>query len=51
MKFSHPNIRKMFRKWNIFWVRVNGNKEESNGVKASVRTPKFDKNEKDIWNN
>ena len=51
MKFSNPKIRKMFRKWNIFWVRVNGNKEEPKGVKASVRSPKFDKKEKDIWNN
>ncbi len=51
MRFSNPKIRKMFRKWNIFWVRVNGNKEEPKGVKASVRSPKFDKKEKDIWNN
>lgn len=51
MRFSNPSVRKMFRKWNVFWVRVNGNKEASKGVKASVRSPKFDKNEKDIWNN
>ncbi len=51
MKFTNPKIRKMFRKWNIFWVRVNGNKEQPKGVKASVRSPKFDKKEKDIWNN
>lgn len=51
MRFSNPKVREMFRKWNIFWVRVNGNKEESNGVKASVRSPKFDKKEKDLWNN
>ena len=51
MHFANPNVRKMFRKWNVFWVRVNGNKEDSKGVKASVRSPKFDKNEKDIWNN
>lgn len=51
MRFSNPKIRKMFRKWNIFWVRVNGNKEDSKGVRASVRSPKFDKKEKDIWNN
>ena len=51
MKFTSPKVRKMFRKWNIFWVRVNGNKEASDGVKASVRSPKFDKKEKDIWNN
>jgi len=50
-RFASPSLRKMFRKWNIFWVRVNGNKEASDGVKASVRSPKFDKNEKDIWNN
>ena len=51
MKFSNPKIRKMFRKWNAYWVRINRNKEEPNGVKASVRSPKFDKKEKDIWNN
>ena len=51
MKFSNPKVRKVFRKWNAFWVRMNGNKEEPKGVKASVRSPKFDKKEKDIWNN
>ena len=51
MRFTNPGVRKMFRKWNVFWVRLNGNKEESKGVKASVRSPKFDKKEKDIWNN
>lgn len=51
MRFSNPKIRKMFRKWNIFWVRLNGNKEVSKGVRANVRSPKFDKHEKDIWNN
>ncbi len=51
MKFSSPKIRKMFRKWNVFWVRVNGNKEQPKGVRASVRSPKFDRKEKDIWNN
>ena len=51
MRFSSPKVRKALRKWNVFWVRVNGNKEASKGVKASVRNPKFDKKEKDIWNN
>ncbi|MEQ9402261.1 MAG: hypothetical protein RIM99_01640 [Cyclobacteriaceae bacterium] len=51
MRFSNPKIRKMFRKWNIYWVRINGNKEQSNGVRANVRSPKFDKKEKDLWNN
>ncbi len=50
-RFSSPKIRKVFRKWNIFWVRMNGNKEDPKGVKASVRSPKFDKKEKDLWNN
>ncbi|MEP5613129.1 MAG: hypothetical protein ABJP45_12820 [Cyclobacteriaceae bacterium] len=51
MRFNSPQVRKMFRKWNIFWGRVHGNKEEPKGIKASVRSPKFDKKEKDIWNN
>ncbi|MEP1034023.1 hypothetical protein [Ekhidna sp.] len=51
MKFSNPKIRKMFRKWNIFWTRMNGNKQNSNGVNEPVKEPKFDKKERVIWNN
>jgi len=41
----------MFRKWNIFWVRMNGNKLYSDGVKEKIKEPKFDKKERVIWNN
>ena len=43
MRFSSPKIRKMFRKWNIFWTRINGNKQNSKGVNERVKEPKFDK--------
>ncbi|MEO9482839.1 MAG: hypothetical protein ABJG47_05310 [Ekhidna sp.] len=51
MKFNNPKIRKMFRKWNIFWTRMNGNKQNSNGVNERVKEPRFDKKERVIWNN
>ena len=51
MKFSNPKIRKMFRKWNIFWVRVNRNKQNPDGVNKPIKKPKFDKKERVIWNN
>lgn len=51
MKFSSPKVRKMLRKWNIFWTRMNGNKQNSNGVNERVKEPKFDKKERVIWNN
>lgn len=51
MKFNNPKVRKMFRKWNIFWTRLNGNKQNSNGVNEKVKEPKFDKKERVIWNN
>lgn len=51
MKFNNPKIRKMFRKWNIFWTRINGNSQNSKGVKSPEKEPKFDKKERVIWNN
>lgn len=51
MKFNNPKIRKMFRKWNIFWTRLNGNKHNPKDVNGSVKEPKFDKKERVIWNN
>ena len=48
-----PNklIRKGLRKWSVFWVRLNGGKETPKGTKDIAKKPKFDKKEKDIWNN
>ncbi|MEM7297617.1 MAG: hypothetical protein AAF391_05060, partial [Bacteroidota bacterium] len=51
MRFSNPNVREALRKWNIFWYRLNGNKQFSKGVKKKVSEPKFDKKERVIWNN
>ena len=50
-KFQNPQIRKMLRQWNIFLTRLNGNKQNSKGVKKPVEKPKFDKKERVIWNN
>jgi len=50
MKFQNPEVRKLLRKWNVFWTRLNGNKQNSKGVKERVKEPKFDKKERVIWN-
>ena len=44
-------VRKGLRKWNIFWVRLNDSKIQPNGIRKVAKKPKFDKKEKDIWNN
>ena len=44
-------VRKGLRKWNIFWVRLNDSKLQPKGVRKVAKKPKFDKKEKDIWNN
>lgn len=44
-------VRKGLRKWNVFWVRLNDYKLTPKGVKNLAKKPKFDKKEKDIWNN
>ena len=51
MKFHNPSIRKALRKWNVYWTRINGNKQNSNGVNEPIDKPKFDKKERVIWNN
>ncbi len=43
-------VRESMREWNIFWVNINGNKEDSEGVKQKVPKPKFDRKEAEIWN-
>ncbi|MEM9895453.1 MAG: hypothetical protein AAF789_03720 [Bacteroidota bacterium] len=50
MKFSDPQIRKAFRQWSIFWTRLNRNKLDPKGVKEKVKEPKFDRQERVIWN-
>jgi hypothetical protein len=44
-------IRKGLRKWNVFWVRLNSGKVDPSGARNFAKKPKFDKKEKDIWNN
>lgn len=48
---SSDLMRESLRKWNIFWVRLNRNKEEPAGVRKKVTKPKFDRKEREIWNN
>jgi hypothetical protein len=50
MKYNSPKVRNAFRKWNIFWVRMNGNKLSPKGVNNTAGKPKFDKKERVIWN-
>ena len=50
MNVSNDQLREAMRKWNIFWVRMNRNKEMPDGVKEKVSKPKFDKKETEIWN-
>lgn len=44
-------LRKGLRKWNVFWVRLNDVKVTPKGSRRIAKKPKFDKKEKDIWNN
>lgn len=42
--------KELFRKLNMYWVRINGNKVQPESVKESAPKNKFDKKEKDLWN-
>ncbi|MGL1888522.1 MAG: hypothetical protein OCD76_18560 [Reichenbachiella sp.] len=48
---TSQTVRNTKRKANIAWVRVNGNQVQPDAVKKKVGKAKFDKEEKDIWNN
>ncbi|MEQ8238752.1 MAG: hypothetical protein RIA69_06045 [Cyclobacteriaceae bacterium] len=41
----------VFRKWNVIWSRLDGNKVQPPSVKDKIDKPKFDRKETDIWNN
>ncbi|MEQ9051751.1 MAG: hypothetical protein RLP11_15675, partial [Marinoscillum sp.] len=43
-------IRNSMRKWNLFWTRVNRNKQQPNAVTDTTLKPKFDRKEAQIWN-
>ncbi|MBU2915277.1 hypothetical protein KO526_14865 [Reichenbachiella agariperforans] len=44
-------VRDTKRKLNVSWVRMFGNQTQPDAVKDKVGKAKFDKDEKDIWNN
>ena len=44
-------IRTTKRKFNVLWVRMNGNSIQPDAVKKKAKKAKFDKDEIDIWNN
>ncbi len=48
---SNDFFREAMRKWNIMWVKLNGNKEQPQAVKDKISKPKFDRKEREIWNN
>lgn len=48
---NSASVRNSKRKFNITWVRTFGNKTQPKGVKKKPEKSKFDKDEKDIWNN
>jgi hypothetical protein len=52
--FSGPYYFRSYadnRKWQLMMVKVIGNKKTPEGVKEKVAKPKFDKKEREIWNN
>ncbi|PIB34069.1 hypothetical protein BFP72_00805 [Reichenbachiella sp. 5M10] len=48
---SNHTVRESKRKINVAWVRMFGNQTQPDAVKDKVNKAKFDKDEKDIWNN
>lgn len=44
-------VRDNMRKFNVKWVRMNGNKVQPKSVKQKPKKLKFDKDEREIWNN
>lgn len=51
MGVSGQKLRNSLRKWNVLWVQLNRNKQQPNAVKEKISKPKFDKKEREIWNN
>ena len=48
---TSKNIKRGLRKWNVFWVQLNPGKISPKGLRNVAKKSKFDKKEKDIWNN
>lgn len=49
--YKSRSVRNTKRKFNVVWVRMNGNKIQPDAVKKKTKKAKFDKDEIDIWNN
>lgn len=49
--YKSRTVRNTKRKFNVVWVRMNGNKIQPDAVKKKAKKAKFDKDEIDIWNN
>lgn len=48
---ANDTVREGLRRWNIFWTGFNRNSEASKGVRKKISKPKFDRKEREIWNN
>lgn len=48
---ASETVRNGLRKWNIFWTGFSRNSESPKGVKKKASKPKFDRKEREIWNN
>ncbi len=48
---ANETVRNGLRRWNIFWTGFSRNSEASKGVRKKVSKPKFDRKEREIWNN
>lgn len=48
---ANESVRNGMRRWNIFWTGFSRNSEAPKGVRKKVSKPKFDRKEREIWNN
>ncbi len=48
---ANDTVRDGLRRWNIFWTGFSRNSEAPKGVRKKVSKPKFDRKEREIWNN
>jgi hypothetical protein len=47
---ANPTVRKGLKKWRRFWLRLNPNNENPYRRRKLAKKPKFDRNERHIWN-
>lgn len=48
---SSAQLKEAYRSWSILWNRMYGNNVQPPAVKEKASKPKFDKKEREIWNN